>query len=607
MTIFKRMLFIILCCTTATNPAMATECDNILYRQFNPGKCQTSPNSTSDALMIAGGIAAVGGIAALASSIISGHGGGGNNTPPVQPTMTTYNTVGADIDELHLNAVISATEYTKNINQYNNIRLAYSLARGYTGNGSTIAILDAGDDTWHGAKVAQIASGPIAPNAHIETYKIVDSQMRFLPYAQIGDAIATAGNANIINASWNVGMRANEIKSYNQIVQLTDKQFVTSLSAAANNGTIFVVAAGNDGDAQSGALSALPMVIPELHGHFVNVVAWDDESGALADFSNACGVTKNHCITAPGTNINAGAMPASGTSFAAPIVSAAIAVIREAFPYMTSPEITQLLFETARDLGDPGIDDIYGHGMLDLERATRPVGVALVPISDNISQPLRRATVSSAIGQRIKSANPHFAYIDKFGRAFDTTISENMAIKNRALGWGHLHGDTQMSMQYGNIEIGIRQSEFMLADGFIQTDNNTSINFIGIANSTNFGDITLFHRAQIGISSPRPAAESMISEFSNIYTANISVGARYGKWTFSVLIPDAIISGNMTLRTPISRSNTGQLNYTNYNINLVGRPAIEYMVQRGFLTAGFVDNPYGTDELFILAKTKINF
>ena len=72
----------------------------------------------------------------------------------------------------------------------------------------------------------------------------------------------------------------------------------------------------------------------------------------------------NYCITAPGTDLKSSASNTvlDGTSFAAPIVSAAIAVIREAFPYMKSNEITNLLFTTARDLGASGVDAIYGHG-----------------------------------------------------------------------------------------------------------------------------------------------------------------------------------------------------------------------------------------------------
>lgn len=600
------MLPILLCSVIITRPAIAANCDNMLYRQFNPDKCPEHKFSTTDAVTIAGGVAAIGGIAAIAGAVLGSSGGGGGTTA-VQPTMRTYNTVGADVDAVHLSAVISDAEYTKNISQYNEIRLAYSLARGYTGRGSTIAVLDAGDDTWHGSKVAQIASGPIAPGANVETYKIVDAQMRFMEYDKIGDIIAAAQSADIINASWNTELRADKIYSRDQITRLTGQNFIDRMSEAASHGAIFVWAAGNEGAAQSGALSAMPNVVSELNGHFVNVVAWDDKTGALADFSNACGVTKNYCITAPGADINAGKSNVNGTSFAAPIVSAAIAVIREAFPYMTSPEITQLLFETARDLGAPGIDDIYGHGMLDLERATRPVGVALVPISDTVTQPLRRATVSVAIGRNIKSANPHFAYVDKYGRAFDTALSDNITIKNRAMGWEYLNGADTLSMQLGGMEIGIRQSEFMLADGFMQTDGGTSINFVGAHHSIDIGGVQLFHRTRLGVSRPRPAPESMISEFSNIYTADISVGAKYGKWTFRVSVPDAIISGRMTLRTPVGRGADGAIRFASYDIEMSGRPAVEYMIQRGFLTAGFVDNPYGTDEFFVVAKTALRF
>ncbi len=117
-----------------------------------------------------------------------------------------------------------------------------------------------------------------------------------------------------------------------------------------------------------------------------------------------------------------------GTSLSAPIVSASVAVLKGAFPYLTSDEITKILFTTARDLGDPGVDDIYGHGMIDLERATRPVGATLVavdPSLTSVSQTSESSKIklNSLIANAIKKENLNLVVLDSFNRTFDVPLN----------------------------------------------------------------------------------------------------------------------------------------------------------------------------------------
>ena len=55
----------------------------------------------------------------------------------------------------------------------------------------------------------------------------------------------------------------------------------------------------------------------------------------------------------------------TGTSFSAPLVAAAAALVRAANPSMTSAEVATRLYDTARDAGPSGRDNFYGHGILD--------------------------------------------------------------------------------------------------------------------------------------------------------------------------------------------------------------------------------------------------
>lgn len=581
-------------------------CKNDLYRITNPEKCDVAKFNFAITPILSTGTVISGAIALLSLANTSSE--SNSNSHYIQPTLPSYDMVGGDISQAHLANTINNNNYMINFNQYNDIRLAYSIARGFTGKNVEIAILDAGLDSWHGRTVAEIASGPISPDAKITSYKIA-KDLDFLPYEEIGNVIKSANTAEIFNASWSVTLSATALKSKNQLIQLTDKNFVDSISNAAKNDSIFVWAAGNDSRLQSSALSAMPIVIPELKGHFINVVAWDSSTGRLADYSNACGITKDYCITAPGTDINTGKTTASGTSFAAPIVSSAIAVIKEAFPYMSANEVTELLLTTARDIGLPGVDEIYGHGMLDLERATRPVGAPLVPLENgNTMQPLQTARVSGTIAHKIKDANLKFAYFDSFGRAFSANLSDNISIINPGRGIQKLREKNELAtFSLNNLEFGFKNEDIILGNSFLQTEENNILSFIGTYNEIYIGNIKLFQRSRLGITAPKTTIDSMITKFSNIYTASFNLGAKINDWEFSFAIPDTIISGNMELRLPVGRATNRDIIYKNYLINLCSIPSIEYSISYKNLTASFIDNPYGKDEFFIMAKGNIKF
>ncbi len=586
--------------------AYASNCDNATYRRLNPYKCATRGN-TGLIIGAAGAIGAGAAIFALSASGGGGGSGGGTSaTGTTMPTVQTYDMRGNDVTAAGLASAISDKNYNRNINQYNDIRLAYSIARGYTGAGSTIAILDGGANSWHGANVAATAA-PVAPGANIVEYQVTNASYEFLPYKQIGEIIGRATDADIFNASWSVEMRATDIRSRAQLERLTDPAFISQISAAADRGAIFVWAAGNDGASQSSALSAIPRVVPELQGHFINVVAWDSATGRLADYSNACGVTSQYCITAPGTEIVTDTSVATGTSFAAPIVSAAVATLREAFPYMSATQITTLLFETARDLGAPGVDEIYGHGMLDMERATRPVGATLVPIGDEMMAPLQNARVSAQIAHNIKSADIKFAYFDKYGRPFQASLHEHISAKNPSKALERLRGTKQLKMNFGALEMGFRSNDFILGEGLLKAQRNHTIGFIGLNGEIPVGKTTIHAIANIGQSRPTAMPESMISKFSSVYTAHVSVTANRGDWHFGIAAPDAILRGNMHLRTPTGRGNTGDIIFTDQTARISGRPTLEYTIGYKFMSATFVDNPYGTDEIFFMAKSTIAF
>lgn len=78
-------------------------------------------------------------------------------------------------------------------------------------------------------------------------------------------------------------------------------------------------------------------------------------------------------IAAPGVEIWTaasvkGARWRTGTSFAAPYVSAAAALLLSQSPALTPPEVRRILTDGATDLGAEGRDDVYGHGVVSFDR-----------------------------------------------------------------------------------------------------------------------------------------------------------------------------------------------------------------------------------------------
>ena len=161
---------------------------------------------------------------------------------------------------------------------------------------------------------------------------------------------------------------------------------------------------GNVVDATSPELlPGLPYLFPELQDHMLAVVAVDS-SGEISFFSNRCGVAADFCLAAPGggdanndgefdgNEIIWGPSPPPpdaepdrdyyagtlGTSFAAPLVSGSLALLKQMFPTVGNHELVNRLLTTANKEGIYSDSSIYGQGLLDLDRATRPVGATTV-------------------------------------------------------------------------------------------------------------------------------------------------------------------------------------------------------------------------------------
>lgn len=137
----------------------------------------------------------------------------------------------------------------------------------------------------------------------------------------------------------------------------------------------------------------------------------------------------NYCLAAPGTYISSTVVgdaydSYSGTSMAAPTVSAGFAILFQAFPYVETADIMQLMFETADDLGAVGVDNIYGHGMMNLAAALAPAGSATIPTSTSTSTNVgidvdaTSLAADAPLRAAVSSATSEMVMLDDYDRAY---------------------------------------------------------------------------------------------------------------------------------------------------------------------------------------------
>ena len=156
---------------------------------------------------------------------------------------------------------------------------------------------------------------------------------------------------------------------------------IDAIDRATASGVVVVVAAGNDGAANPGSLAAVAE--GSAARNQVIVAGSVNSADAIGATSNRAGSGIAHYLAAVGEQVRApdqndNPYQWSGTSFAAPQISGAVALLAQAFPSLTGAQIVEILLRTARDAGAAGADTTYGQGVLDLTRAFQPVGTLSV-------------------------------------------------------------------------------------------------------------------------------------------------------------------------------------------------------------------------------------
>ena len=207
-----------------------------------------------------------------------------------------------------------------------------------------------------------------------------------------------------------------------------------AISNAVSSGVLVVVAAGNDGNSE---LSRFAEMAGDTGNGGVIVVGSVDEDYQISDFSNRAGGNPEFYLSARGEVIccvyEDGEIFVddedfiylfSGTSFAAPQVAGAAALLAQAFPQLTGTQIAEILFDSAFDAGASGDDVVFGQGILNIAAAFQPAGTTQIA-GEAIAMALgdTAATGSPAMGDAFATASIPTLVTDKYQRAFSTNLA----------------------------------------------------------------------------------------------------------------------------------------------------------------------------------------
>ena len=250
-----------------------------------------------------------------------------------------------------------------------------------------------------------------------------------------------------------------------------DPTLENAVLRAARAGVLVVISAGNEGVDDNGVAQAEgrspgePAYVAGQAAYLGRVVAVGavDSAGQIPNFSNRAGQTANYYLLAPGVRVvSAGPddnillpnnpscsatvttgcndldtdgdyFAVSGTSFSAPHVAGALALMLDLFPNITPQDALSALLDTATDYvtttpdfvsgvtAGVGTDQVGGRGILNLARAFSPIGTTSFTFDGQAVQVAETlAAASGALGDWASNSGAFNGVVfqDKYKRAF---------------------------------------------------------------------------------------------------------------------------------------------------------------------------------------------
>jgi subtilisin family serine protease len=242
--------------------------------------------------------------------------------------------------------------------------------RDFVGHGTTVAALIAGraDDT------AGVVG--VAPHAKILPVRVLDAQNKYDDAALVADGLrwAVDHGARIVNMSLGGSAQSDDLAE--------------AIAYAATHDVVVIACTGNQAAGAPNqvwyparergvvAVAGLSAAVAAPEGAAPAGTGAGAGGGGSGTAGRGAEVLWSGSLTGPQTVLTApavnllGARPGGywrvqGTSFAAPLVTAAATLIRSRWPELSAANVINRLIRTARDLGQIGRDDRYGYGEVD--------------------------------------------------------------------------------------------------------------------------------------------------------------------------------------------------------------------------------------------------
>lgn len=334
-------------------------------------------------------------------------------------------------------------------NPLNSSGVAFAHAAGITGAGQTVVVVDthinqnhevftnkiSGSVTLattntplttdtgendHGTMVASIVGGNsptmtgVAPGANIIYGNWTNDLTTY-------DATVAAINSGAVamNNSWGYDGYAVGTSAYQTLFSSTSgANYLSALRTYAQQGVVVFAVSNDDAKTHATIMDALPYVDPTLEAGWIavgNAVPTMNSAGNVASvtmLSNGCWEAARWCILgngswnhmatthAPGSTAtsNTSYDYGTGSSFAAPQVSGALALLAEAFPTLTPHQLRVRLLAAADNKFfapdatvelatgfNKGYSYRYGMGFLDVEAALLPIGPSQMSLANGTS------------------------------------------------------------------------------------------------------------------------------------------------------------------------------------------------------------------------------
>ncbi len=466
----------------------------------------------------------------------------------------------------------------------------YAHAAGLTGAGQVIAFSDSGflttheafDSTSittgsglgtadHGTFVASIATGisddmiGVAPGADA----IFGSFNTLSQLSETANA-AAAADAVALNNSWGFSSLSANSADYNSLFGTSSgSSYLNALRNYADDGVVIFAVSNDRNLSTAGLMSGLPSLVPSLEPGWLAVVngvpetVGDDVVSAHL-VSGGCLQAAAWCMAANGSWTGATADGTgsyefgTGSSYAAPMVAGALALLAEAFPDMSNHDLRVRLLASADNDFDGftrsgtvelaegfehAYSDEFGHGFLDVAAALLPIGQATLTTGNgtvlNSEEPL--VVAGSASGDAVVRALQDVEVVsaDALSASFAIDASQMIALRPAAPLFGlndALHFERSRDPRFG-------------ASSFFGTGQDFAMRWA----DTDF-DVSLFQTREAG----NDRFGFGLRRSYDLGAANLVVGAAVGEDTLGLLsdwnggTSASIMSLDMALTTSLS-------------------------------------------------------